>query len=111
MPRVTRRAGDMDCRIQIQERLTTIDVSGDQSISYNTIAIRWASKEVLSGREFFANQVKSAKVLTKFGLDYFEGLIPAMRILWQGHIYDITSVEPDSRKRVMTVMTEEVVSR
>lgn len=109
------RGGRLRCRIQLQERVSTTDVAGDVSTTYNTVHTCWAAIEPLSGREFSANQARSARVKTKFTIRYYTGVIPAWRILWTAigeRTYDVSEVLlVDGKRHEMTLIAEEIVSR
>jgi SPP1 family predicted phage head-tail adaptor len=57
--------------------------------------------EVLTGpgREFIQSSAKQAETTARINFRWFPGLLPTMRILWDGKVYDITSIETDATAR------------
>lgn len=57
--------------------------------------------EVLTGpgREFNASGAIQAEVAARINLRWFPGLAQSMRILWDGRIYNIGSIETDRTAR------------
>jgi SPP1 family predicted phage head-tail adaptor len=57
--------------------------------------------EVLTGpgREFNAADAKQAETTARINLRWFPGLLPDMRIRWEGQRYDILSIETDVTAR------------
>ena len=53
--------------------------------------------EVLTGpgREFRESGTKQAETTARINLRWFPGLSPEWRILWDGRVYNITSIETD----------------
>jgi len=58
--------------------------------------------EVLTGpgREFHAADAKQAETSARMTLRWFPGLLPTMRIAWEGLLYNITSIETDRTGRM-----------
>lgn len=54
--------------------------------------------EVLTGpgREFNAADAKQAETTARINLPWFAGLLPTWRVLWDGKVYDILSIETDA---------------
>lgn len=57
--------------------------------------------EVLTGpgRELMAADAKQAETSARINMPWFPGLREDMRILWDGHVYDIASIETDASGR------------
>lgn len=57
--------------------------------------------EVLTGpgREFQAAGTKQSETTARIALRWFSGLLPTMRVLWDGRVYDIQSMETDATGR------------
>jgi SPP1 family predicted phage head-tail adaptor len=57
--------------------------------------------EVLTGpgREFNAADAKQAETTARITMSWFPGLLPTMRIRWEGKSYDILSIELDVTAR------------
>lgn len=57
--------------------------------------------EVLTGpgREFRSADAKQAETAARIQCRWFPGLLPAWRVLWDGKVYDIQSIETDATAR------------
>lgn len=51
------------------------------------------------GREFQSANAKQAETTARINTRWFSGLQPTWRILWDGRVYDITSIEVDVTAR------------
>lgn len=95
-------------RVEIQE------ATDDQDEETGTITRTWSTvyldtdlpldavpAEVLTGpgRELHAAGTKLAETTARINLRWFPGLREDMRILWDGKVYDILSIETDSTAR------------
>jgi SPP1 family predicted phage head-tail adaptor len=82
--------------------------------SEGAVSIEWANAwldseteladvpaEVLTGpgREFNAGGQVQAETTARINLRWFPGLDPEWRILWDGHVYNIGSIETDATAR------------
>lgn len=58
--------------------------------------------EVLTGpgREMKAADAKQSETSARINVRWFNGLSPAWRILWDGRVYDIISIETDRTARL-----------
>lgn len=82
-------------RVQLWIRDTTISDYGEHSESFNVTATRWASVEVVSGREFAANVGDTSEQQVRFRFRYDSvtaALTTADRLKFDSKIYDIKSV-------------------
>lgn len=96
-------------RVHIQEK-----VAGAQDPLTGAVPYSWATvyldsdtpldeypAEVLTGKgkEFYAADAKQAETVARIQMPWFPGLDPTMRILWDGKVYNITSIETDATAR------------
>lgn len=95
-------------RIDIQAKVQTQDpTTGDISFFWSTVyldsdtALDSVPAEVLTGpgREFNAADAQQAEVTARFQFRWFAGLLPDMRIVWDGNPYEIVSIETDATAR------------
>lgn len=95
-------------RVHIQEQVETQDsTTGNITLSWQTVYLDSDTPldnvpaEVLTGagREFNASGAIQAEVAARINLRWFPGLIQSMRILWDGRIYNIGSIETDKTAR------------
>ncbi len=95
-------------RIEIQERIESQDSeTGDVTVTWETFALDSDTPldavpaEVLTGpgREFNAADAKQAETTARINCRWFPGLLPTHRIVWDGKVFDITSIETDATAR------------
>lgn len=94
-------------RITIQATTETRDSYGGVSAVWSTVATVWASVLPVSGREFFASEASQAEVNYKIVIRRLTSVLPSMRIVYDGHQYNIRAVLPDQTpSRHMVLMCE-----
>jgi SPP1 family predicted phage head-tail adaptor len=104
------RAGDLDTRVRIERRSTVQDAAGEPALAWELVAERWASIERTPGSEIYASAQRNGRVPTVFRLRYLADVVPAMRLIAQGRVYDIRSVvRPRGRASDMLLVTDELV--
>lgn len=82
-----------DKRIRIESPSNAQDsTSGNVSTGYTHFATVWAGIEDVSGREYVAAGATQNSALTRIGIDYLRGVVPSMRIVHDGAIYNIEAV-------------------
>lgn len=94
-------------RITFQEQVETRDSEGAISITWQNVwldsetELAGVPAEVLTGpgREFNAAGQVQAETTARINLRWFPGLDPEWRILWDGHVYNIGSIETDATAR------------
>lgn len=94
-------------RIELQEKLSEQDSDGAISYTWETVQLDSETfldavpAEVLTGpgREFQAANTKQAETTARIKLHWFPGLSPEWRVLWDGKVYDIQSIETDATAR------------
>lgn len=95
-------------RVEIQESVEAQDpVTGGISTYWATVYLDTDTPldsvpaEVLTGpgRELIAADAKQAEVSARIQMRWFPGLLPTMRILWDGNPYEIISIETDATAR------------
>ena len=95
-------------RVAIQEKQQTRDdITG--AVDYSWQTVRLASGQLLGavpaevltgpGREVHAADTKLAETAARINLRWFPGLRHDMRILWDGRVFDILSIETDATAR------------
>jgi SPP1 family predicted phage head-tail adaptor len=96
--------------VAVQRAVETQNEYGEASVSWNLVATVWAAVEPLRGREYLqADQVQAA-VDTRIRMRYLDGVVPKMRVVWDGHTYDIESViNPATRGRELELMARELL--
>ena len=95
-------------RVTIQEQVETQDSNtGAVSIDWETVWLDSTTEladipaEVLTGagKETIEAGSRQGEVAARINLRWFPGLTQAMRILWDGKIYNIKSIETDATAR------------
>jgi SPP1 family predicted phage head-tail adaptor len=108
---MTLRPGEMRHRVTVYQRSTTQSASGAQSTSWTPFATsRFAAVRPLTGSEFFSAHQMGAVVPTEFRVRYLSGMLPQMRIAWDGRLFDVVSVAmPNGIREEMVVLANELV--
>lgn len=103
-------------RVHLQEKVEVRNpVTGSVTHSWQTFYIDGNSDspadelpaEVLTGpgKEPIAADAKQSETAARITMPWFPGLLPTMRILWDGFVYDITSIELDRTARMQYRVT------
>jgi SPP1 family predicted phage head-tail adaptor len=88
-------------RVTVQEQVHTQDSNtGAVSVDWETI-IADVPAEVLTGagKETIEAGSRQGEIAARINMRWFPGLTQAMRILWDGNIYNIKSIETDATAR------------
>jgi SPP1 family predicted phage head-tail adaptor len=97
-------------RVTIQQRSTGTDAAGGVLNAWENVATRCASIDRASGSELWGSAQRSARVPTVFRLRYLAGVVPSMRLLFDGRVYNILSaVDQEGRKAELVITAEELV--
>lgn len=105
------RTGRLRHRIIIKSKTVSRGASGQENITWTTVATLWGSVEPLRGNEFLESMREGAEVTTRIVVRYYPSLDPVMRVYWGSHVYDILSIiNPDSRNRELQLMCKEVIT-
>lgn len=95
-------------RIAIQEKVETQDSDSlEVTHSWENVfldsdtELDSVAAEVLlgPGREFDRADAKQAETSARINFRWFPGLLPTMRIVWEGRTFDILSIETDATGR------------
>lgn len=95
------RAAKLRHRVDIEHKVQAQDPNtGEVTYTWTTF-IANVPAEVLTGLggERYSADAKQADTTARIMLRWFEGLLPTMRIVWQGKLYDILSIETDITDR------------
>jgi len=106
------RAGHLRHRVRIERKVVTRNSYHEEIVTWRLVGEVWGSVEPLRGREFFESKQQQAEVDTRVRMRFRRGVLPTMRVCWDGHVYDVESViRPFERNREMQLMCREVVGR
>jgi len=104
------RAGRLRQRVTIQEKVVTRNAYGEEVITWADVATVWGSVEPLRGDEFLEFARAGAEVSTRIVLRYRSGIVPEMRVSYDGHTYDVLSViNVEERDKELQLMCRELV--
>lgn len=104
------RAGEMRHRLSIQEQTFVPDAAGQPEEAWALHAEVWGAVEPLLGNEFVASLQRQDRLPTRFRMRFLEGVVPRMRIVFDGRLFDILTVQvPAGIKHEMIVLAEEQV--
>ena len=102
------RAGKLRNKIIIESKVDTVNSVGDAIPAWSTFATVWAEIVTQSGREFQNAQQIHSTLNLMLKIRYIDGVLPQMRINNGGRYYNIlSSVDPDGRRVMLTVMCDE----
>lgn len=104
------RAGDMRHSVRIERLSSTQDAAGQPQRTWTLIAERRAAIQRTPGSEVFASAQREGRVPVVFRLRYLSGVLPAMRLVFDGKVHNILSaIDPDGRREELVVTAEELV--
>ena len=95
-------------RIAVQEKIESQDpTTGEITYTWQNVSLDSDTEldavpaEVLTGpgKEFLSADAKQAETTARINFRWFAGLLPTMRIVWDGQNLDILSIETDATAR------------
>lgn len=96
------RPGSMDRRITIQQRTQTRDANGAALDSWSTWAECWAEVKYKQPSaeqgEVYASDKFTAQMMADFRIRYKAGLVPTMRLQYEGQTWNIRAVSEIGRR-------------
>lgn len=91
--------GKLDRTITIQELTQGVGSEyGEPTETWTTWATVWANVYCGGGREFEQARQITAEIDTQFQIRYITGLLPTMRIVYDGRYYDIHRIDEVGRR-------------
>ena len=84
-------AGRLDKRISIERHEVGQDETGEPIDAWIPTYSVWASIEPLQGREYIAAMAVQAERTIRIRLRYLPGIVPTMRVVYQGRVFAITT--------------------
>lgn len=104
------RIGPLNKRITVETYTKTRDVYGSEVKIWAIFTTVWASVEPLIGKEYIASKQMQAEVSHKIRVRYLAGLLPTMRIQWDGRTFTIDSIlNVQERNKEIVIMASENV--
>jgi len=94
----------MDRRITIEEIVETRDSYGAVIRTWTPFATVWAEVRPVRSRELIASAKVTAEFDTVFRARWLDGLSPAMRVIHDGDVYEITGLAEIGRREGLEIM-------
>jgi SPP1 family predicted phage head-tail adaptor len=86
-------AGAMNRRIRVEGYTSSRDPDSNELIqAWGLIAEVWAHRRDIGAREFLSSGAENTEQLAVFTVWWRPGITPAMRIISQGQVFNITGV-------------------
>lgn len=101
-------AGRFDRLITIESNTATRDNIGGKVDSWATFAQVWAAYKPVTGIENVNADRIEAKAMVNFIIRYRSDITNAMRINYDGQIYNIKSITELTRRAYLTIETETI---
>lgn len=97
--------GRKDQRIAIRARAAGVDALGQESTTWQTLAMVWAEAQPIRGREYFAAGQAQSQVDVRFRINFRADVQPTHQVLWRTQPYDIVSViDVDGKRQHLELM-------
>ena len=104
------KAGKLNKRVNIQSVTETRDDSGGVVETWTTEITVWVSIESMTGKELFAAQELQSEITHKINMRYLTGMTTKKRILYGSRIFNILSVDMDTKQgKELVIMAKEKV--
>lgn len=89
--------GKLRHRIKVQRQVQGRDAeTGEVTVKWADFKSLWASVEPLSVREFISSQATQSQIVARIVVRYRTDLLPTMRILYRGKVYNPQGWLPDA---------------
>lgn len=106
------RGGDFNRRVTIQQRGAAKDGFGQATQTWTDLLSCWARIEPLSGRELVMAQAQNAEVTHLVEIIYRPTITAAMRVVYQGRIFNVLSViDPDMAHVSLELLCSEGINK
>lgn len=108
------RAGQLRHRVTIQEKVSTQNDFGEETITYSDWATVWARVEPVSAGEVADQQREAATATHQVTMRYRRDLVPTMRLAWADgnvtRVMQIAGMVPDADRREIVITAAEVLT-
>lgn len=92
------RSGPLRHRITFQSKSQVKDEFGQYKESWSDLFTVWGSVDPISGRELLASKQVIGETTHRIRTRYRDGITYAVRVIFNGRIFDITSVINQAEK-------------
>lgn len=105
------KIGELRHGVTLQKKEITEDDLKQQAENWMDVDRVWAAVEPLSGREYFVARQVNSEVSAKITIRYRKDIIPDMRVVFGGRVFDILSViNTKERCESLVLMCREVLT-
>lgn len=98
-------AGQMRRKVTIQSRSVAIDAVGGQAVTWTDVCTLWAQVQPTGGKEITVGGALRAESIFTVTTRYYAGIVPKMRILFEGQIFEIVNINDTDQRHRELVMT------
>jgi SPP1 family predicted phage head-tail adaptor len=103
-------SGEMRQRISIQKKVVGRDSFGAEAITWSQLAEVWATAEPLRGQEYLEARRLQSDLDIRFRIRFREGIVPSMRVVYNGRTFDIVSaIHVKEMRREIQLMCKELI--
>lgn len=107
------QAGELRHRVQLKTKTVTRAATGEEVVTWTTLATVWANVAVIGGSETISQAQAAATLTHTVTLRYYGGLQPTSIAVWKRDDGDRTlvihSVVEDAKRRQMVLSCSELV--
>lgn len=107
-------AGKLDRRIKLQKQTLTQSAMGEFIVEWADVATVWARRLSSKGREFYSGGVQLGTEDAGFQIRHSTDVAAVdqtWRIVFDGSMYDISSIDEVGRKGYLTIMAKRGASK
>lgn len=100
------QAAELDQRVTLEQRVTSVDALGQAVETWDAVAAVWAAAEPLMGREFFAAGQEQSSASVRFRIRYRDDVTADMRVVWRGlqHALVAPPIDVQGARQVLELM-------
>ena len=98
--------GQMDREIVIESPSSSLNSLNEPIVTWGTFASVWAWVKPMTARERFASDALRASRVSNFRIRWLSGVLPTMRIRFDGEIYRILGLSEVGRRRFLDITAE-----
>lgn len=103
------RAGVLNTRASLQDRVTSDDGAGGEAVAYTTIATLWLGLAAQSGRELAQAKQLNSRVTHLVTARYRADVRARMRLVTGSRVLEIHGAyDPDGRRQQLHLLVEEL---
>lgn len=101
-------AGQLNSRVNIEQRSSSVDSLGQPVESWSLVAAVWASVRHLSGVSSIKASADTSVVQASIRIRHRSGIDAGMRVTHDGKQYGIEAVLPDGKRQFIDLVCQQV---